>query len=218
MKIIQNKLPFPHVIVEDMYTEEELFHIWKELDFLTYTTKLQGPRATGTAWNMDTNENLKQNLGVHLDDLYSRREISSILQINRKALGDLVWDSLIETDFSFKNLETCNSDSTLISYYEEGDHYKAHRDMSSYTALTWFYKQPKQFDGGDMYFPEYDYTVEIKNNMTLYFLSSVVHQVKPVMMKFQPIVDDFGAMSGNGRYCMSQFLINNYFKPHERPN
>ena len=43
MKIIQNKLPFPHVIVEDMYTEEELFHIWRELDFLTYSNKLCVP-------------------------------------------------------------------------------------------------------------------------------------------------------------------------------
>ena len=216
MKIIQNKLPFPHVIVEDMYTEEELFHIWRELDFLTYSTKMLKPRETGSAFDVETKQDLKQNLGLHLDELYSRRELSSILQINRKALGDLVWDSLIETDFSFKNLETCNSDSTLISYYEEGDYYKPHRDVSSYTALTWFYRQPKQFDGGDMYFPEYNHTIEIRNNMTVYFLSGVMHQVKPVRMKFQPIVDDFGALSGNGRYCMSQFLLNHFFKPHER--
>ena len=212
MKIIQNKLPFPHVIVEDMYTNEELSHIWKELDFLSYSTKLLSPSQTGGATDPDTNKNLKQNLGLLLDDLYIRREISSILQINRKALDDLVWDSLIETDFSFKNIETCNLDNTLISYYEEGDYYNAHKDMSSYTALTWFYKQPKQFYGGDIYFPEYNHTIEIQNNMTLYFMSSLTHLVEPVVMNTKCDIDDYGAMSGNGRYCMTQFLINNPFK------
>ena len=210
MKIIQNKLPFPHVIVEDMYTEGELFHIWRELDFLTYSNKLCVPSDFNSATD-DSNKYLKKNLGVFLDDLYSRREVSSILQINRKALS-VSLRACVETDFSFKNLETCNLDTTLISYYEEGDHYRAHKDMSSYTALTWFFKQPKQFDGGDIHFPEYNHTIEIQNNMTLYFISSLIHLVDPVIMNTRCDIDDYGGMSGNGRYCMSQFLINNPLK------
>ena len=100
MKIIQNKLPFPHVIVEDMYTEEELFHIWRELDFLTYSNKLCAPSDFNSATD-DSNKYLKKNLGVFLDDLYSRREVSSILQINRKALN-VSSRACVETDFSFK--------------------------------------------------------------------------------------------------------------------
>ena len=195
-----------------MYTDEELFHIWKELDFLTYSTKLMRPSDTNSAKDIFSNKDLKQNLGLHLDDLYKRREISSILQINRKALSNTIWRACIESDFSFKNLETCNLDNTLISYYEEGDYYEAHKDMSSYTALTWFYKQPKQFYGGDISFPEYNYTVEIQNNMTLYFMSSLTHLVEPVVMNTKCDIDDYGAMSGNGRYCMTQFLINNPYK------
>ena len=208
MKIIQNKLPFPHVIIEDMYTNEELSHIWRELDFLTYSTKLMSPSLTGSATDADTDENLKRNLGLRLDELYNRREISSILQINRKTLSNLTLRTLIETDFSFKNLETCNLDKTLISYYEDGDYYNAHKDVASYTALTWFYKQPKQFCGGDIHFPEYNHTIEIQNNMTLYFMSSLTHFVDSIMMKTPSNVDDYGALSGNGRYCMTQFLHN----------
>ena len=50
MEIIRElKEPFPHLIVENMYNEEELELIWEELYFLTKPNKLLTPDKFGGA-------------------------------------------------------------------------------------------------------------------------------------------------------------------------
>ena len=61
MRIVKNKLPFPHVIIHDFYTDTELCDIWREIDFLSYPNKLHPPEETNSA--VDDNEiPLKNNL------------------------------------------------------------------------------------------------------------------------------------------------------------
>jgi hypothetical protein len=87
-----------------------------------------------------------------------------------------------------------------MRYYENDSDYLPHRDDSNYTAITFFYKEPKSFEGGELFFPEFDYTFECKNNHVILFPGYVLHGVKKIQMKNNTFC------SGMGRYSMAQFL------------
>ena len=100
----------------------------------------------------------------------------------------------------FFNNFTCNFDTTQISYYEKNDYYGAHTDASILTALTWFYKEPKKFQGGDIFFTDYDLQHSIQNNSTLIFPSCIKHSVSTIEM------GDENLNKRLGRFCMAQFF------------
>lgn len=196
-KIIKNYDPFPYLIVEDMYSDEELLLIWQELDFLSYRNKLRPPEKCGSA--MKDGEYLKNNSGIYLDNIYLDRSISNILSINPKLYSENIMKAFSDICFAYGNIAHTNYDTTLISYYENGGYYKPHRDTAIYTAITWFYKEPKCFSGGDFNFSEYGVKVRIKNNTTILFPSFVEHSVDEIIM------DDNDKNFRKGRYCMAQF-------------
>lgn len=197
--IFRVKDPFPHLKIENFYTENELTGIWQELRFLTYKHKLQPPEMSGTAYDENNNPK-KRNNGLFLDNIYTNRNISNILTINRKIFQEEYLKLYSNLSFGYKNILLANHDSTLISYYEDGDHYKPHHDVCLHTTLTWFFKEPKKFEGGNLFFPKYDYTIEIKNNMLVMFPGFVIHQVLKTKM------ENNKEFSGDGRYCISQFI------------
>lgn len=196
--ITKIKDPFPYLKIENLYTEEELELIGDELIFLNHKSKLEDPESTGSAKDSSDNT-LKENRGLFLDDLYRRRGISNILSVNRKLFNKEYLEAYASLNFGYKSILECNQDATLISYYENGGYYKPHRDTSMHTALTWFFEIPKRFEGGDLFFPEYDEKIEIQQNMTIIFPSFVLHSVEEVKM-------DENLNYGFGRYCMSQFI------------
>jgi hypothetical protein len=197
--IIKNHDPFPFLQVENFYSEEELKLIWQELDFLTDSIKLNPPEETGAAMNRN-HVILKNNSGVFLDEIYKERKISNILNANRKIFSLEILDSFSELSFGYECIKHTNDDRTLISYYENNSYYKPHIDNAIYTAVTWFFKEPKCFVGGDFYFSDYDHKIEIKNNMTVIFPSFVRHSVDEVSL-------DENSPIGSGRYSMTQFMF-----------
>jgi len=197
--IIKNYNPFPFLEIENMYNENELKLIWQELDFLTHPIKLNSPEETGSATN-NNNIILKNNSGVFLEEIYTKREISNILSINRKLFSPEIIDSFSDLSFGYQGIKHTNEDRTLISYYENNSYYKPHTDNAIYTTITWFFKEPKCFIGGDFHFSDYDYKIKIKNNMTIIFPSFVNHSVDDVFC-------DNNTFIGNGRYSMSQFIF-----------
>jgi hypothetical protein len=196
--IHQIKNPFPFLQIENLYDENELKLIWQELDFLNCPNKLQLPEKTGTALN-EENIPIKKNKGLFLDEIYSKREISNILTLNRKLFNSEIKDAFSELSFGYQSIKCTNSDSTLISYYENADYYRPHRDTALYTAVTWFFKEPKAFIGGDFYFSDYNMKIEIQNNMMILFPSFVEHSVDEIILKNK-------SLSGYGRYAMTQFI------------
>lgn len=195
--ITKIKDPFPYLKIENLYTEEELELIADELIFLNHKSKLEDPETTGTA--RFSGDILKENRGLFLDDLYKRREISNILSINRKIFKKEYLEAYASLSFGYKSILECDVDTTLISYYENGGYYKPHKDNAVHTALTWFFETPKMFEGGDLFFPEYNEKIEIQQNMAIIFPSFVLHSVDEVKM-------DENIPKGFGRYCMSQFI------------
>ena len=196
--IHQIRNPFPFLQIENLYDEDELKLIWQELDFLNYPNKLKIPEKTGTALNEESLP-LKKNKGLFLDTIYSERELSNILIVNRRLFDSQILDIFSELSFGYQSIKHTNDDSTLISYYENADYYKPHEDTAMYTAVTWFFKEPKAFIGGDFYFSDYNVKIEVQNNMMVLFPSFVKHSVDEIILKNK-------SLSGYGRYAMTQFV------------
>lgn len=142
----------------------------------------------------------KKNASVFLDNVYSDRRLSDILVNNRKIFFPSVVSKLINLHPFFNYIPQCNNDCTLLSYYDHDNRYEEHRDTSIITVLTWFYEEPKKFEGGE-FVVEKDFTIECKANRTVFMPSYMLHAVTPVIPK-KP-------NKGLGRYTMTQF-INSY--------
>ena len=202
MKLISQQDPFPHLIVDDIYSEDELKLIWQELDFLCHSEKWNPPEKTGTATDCQKKP-MKNNFGLFLDGedgIYKDRKISSILSVNRKVLDKEILGEYVKLSFGYQTSLQSNRDTTLVSYYEDSHYYKRHNDNAILTALTWFYKEPKMFFGGDLIFSDYNkFTIPLKNNRAVLFPSFLFHEVEEICMpEHKP---------GYGRYCMAQFFM-----------
>jgi hypothetical protein len=185
----------PYLKIENFYNEIELSLIWDELKFLTHSNKLETPNNTG-----QLNPTMKHNNGLFLDTIYTERKFSNILKVNRKIFSVDNMKKYADLHFMNRIIFTLNSDTTLLSYYENSGYYKSHSDTAVITILTWLFKEPKQFEGGNLIFTDFDETIEIKNNTVIMFPSHAKHEVTSIKMESK---DKF---SGNGRYCISQFL------------
>lgn len=195
MQVTLCKDPFEYILIDNTYTNEELEMIFLELDFWTKSKKLMGPEHTGSARNPDGTPK-KNNKGVFLDGVYADRSYSSILSLNRKIYGIQLDQPSVMLNF----LKHSNHDTTLVSYYENSSYYKSHKDSSVITVLTYLYKEPKAFTGGDLILSEYGYAFEPWNNRTYIIPGVVDHEVTEIKMN----PEDCG--KGLGRYCISNFV------------
>jgi hypothetical protein len=204
MNLIYYESPVPHIIIEDYYSAEELNNVWKELDFLTSVETLMPPSKTASATDKEGFFS-KKNSGVFLDVLFSNnRESSYILKYGRKMFSPEMRDTVSPMHFVFNYLNTARVDHTLVSYYQNSDYYLPHWDISTLSTCTWLFKEPKKFNGGDFNFSDYNYKIQIKNNMTVLFPSTISHSVDEITM----IDSNDIPFSGNGRYVISNFIYN----------
>ena len=195
MKFTIHKDPLPFLYIEEIFSKEELSPIYNELDFIL--PKLLLPKDTQSAVDREGNYS-KKNTGIFLDDMYSNRKFSNILSINRKLYNEDIVNAAIECAPAYGILRTVGLDSTLISYYEKSDYYKPHFDTSALTIVVWFFKQPKNFTGGEFKFTNYDINIPIKNNSGVVFFSSYLHEVSST-----ELIDS--TVPGSGRFSMSLF-------------
>jgi len=190
---------FGYTVVDDFYTNRELEELWKELEYFTSPNRLFSPDMTFSATG--DGELLKNNKSVPLDSIYqNNRRMSDILRLNRKLFDNTIFDDFSNLHPYNTCIKECSLDYTLLSYYENGDYYQSHKDLAQFTALTWIYKEPKMFSGGEFSFPEDDIHLETKNNRMILFPSWVSHKVSEVIME-QDV-----EFSSNGRYCITQFM------------
>ncbi len=190
------------LVVKNLYTEEELFLIQKELEFLWCSLNFKRDKTyLGTAALSDGTL-LAERQGLWLDYFYKDRDSSIILRLNRKPFRDAViretFAKLNPYHYHYLKLD---ADGTLMQYYENSDYYKSHTDHAVFSLVTWFYKEPKKFTGGNFRFTDLDINIEIENNMCIIFPSILWHEVEEVKMlevdKFNPL----------GRFSMTQFVV-----------
>jgi Rps23 Pro-64 3,4-dihydroxylase Tpa1-like proline 4-hydroxylase len=196
MEICNSAKKFPYLKVRNFFNPEELRLVWQELDFLTHFDKMNPPSQTG-----QKDPHMKNNVGVFLEQVYVDRKYSNILRLNRKLFSDVIISSYESLHYTHRYLGACNSDSTLVSYYENSGYYKSHMDLSVVTSIIWLYKEPKRFEGGDLIFTNFEETVNVENNMMIMFPSCVHHEVTSIEM---PI--DVVPYTGYGRYALTNFV------------
>tara|TARA_B100001057_G_scaffold86264_1_gene82121 strand:- start:3446 stop:4066 length:621 start_codon:yes stop_codon:yes gene_type:complete len=191
-----NENPFPHVIIENFYNEDELKLIWQELDFLTHPNKLVPAKDYGGVVGA-TNA-----LALQLDSLYGEnREVSNILKVNRKLFDTELSDMISGLGGSFTIYDRSNDDITKVRYYHDEEYYEPHTDYTMhFLAFSYFYREPKKFTGGNLVFPKYDYEFKCNNNSTIIMPGWVEHSVSEVSIENSDYYD------GWGRYAVTSFI------------
>lgn len=196
---------FSFIIFENVYDQESLDLIWQEADFLCHSHKLQNPETTGSALD-EYGRPKKLNKGIWLSNLYNS-DVSNYLKLYRNIVNVMNdnREEFVKNDINLKLFFHCNSDGTLLSYYENGDYYDSHHDISCYTLVYWLFKEPKRFQGGDLIFTEIDSRISVKNNMAVLFPSWIDHKVEEIVMP-----GNIKKFKSNGRFCFTTFFSIGY--------
>ena len=189
--------PFPHLIYHNFYDDSELKLIWEELDFYTKPNKL---------FDVEDYQGVvgyTKAKAIHLDSVYigKNRKISNILDISRKVFDEQVIKPFSDLNESCSFASSSNYDVTKVRYYHNGDYYKPHTDLAyQFLAFSYFYKEPKKYSGGELFFPKHEYEYSCENNSMIIFPGWVEHGVKEVS------IDNSDYYDGYGRYCISNFF------------
>ena len=190
--------PFPHLIVDNFYDDEELELIWEELKFYTKPGKLLEAKDFGGVVEKTNHRALQ------LDVIYDGyRDLSNILTVNRKLFTSKILDVFAEIHESCWIAPMCDYDITKVRYYHDKEYYEAHTDKSfQFLAFSYFYKEPKKFTGGELFFPKHNYELTCENNSIIILPGWVKHGVKEVK------IEDSNYYDGWGRYSITSFFTN----------
>jgi Rps23 Pro-64 3,4-dihydroxylase Tpa1-like proline 4-hydroxylase len=177
MKFTYCTAPFEHLIIDDFFTEEELVRVWREIDFLA--PKLAPPAKTYTSTDKN-GTHLKAGSGLMLDEVYAQRGASDILQINRKLFSPEVLNAFASLHPAYAHCHMCDLDNTLLNCYRNGDYYNSHTDKALFSTVTFMFREPRAFEGGDFVFTDYAHTVETVPNRVVMFPGCISHEVTPL--------------------------------------
>ncbi len=196
MNIHVNTDPFPFLIIEDLYTEDELTLIWQELDYYQSNSYILNAN-TNPSLSEDGKARTKKQ-GNFVDNVFQKREYSNILCLSRK----LFQPGLIVNSDHIKEWKYLRPDidHSLLSYYDDGAYYLPHHDNTVVSIISWLWKEPKRFEGGDFVFEDYKLTINCKHNSAVAFPGTTLHGVTPITM------EDQYKDEGLGRYSLSHFL------------
>jgi hypothetical protein len=179
-----------YVVVDDLYSHEEVVEIKAEVQRLLPHLQRATPRDTATDDNGDVKNKGKK---LYLDTYYSDRNESDILRINRKLFCKELLDKATELNQFFAALDSCNRDYTLINQYSSDENYASHRDGSVLSAITFF--GLGEFTGGGLEFPEVNVLVPFRENRTVIFAGCTPHAAEKII-----------AEPGVSRISMVQFI------------
>jgi len=190
--------PFPHLIVDNFYGDEELELIWEELKFYTKPGKLLEAKDFGGVVDKTNHRALQ------LDVIYDGyRDLSNILTVNRKLFTSGILDVFAKIHESCWIAPMSDYDITKVRYYHNKEYYEGHTDKSfQFLAFSYFYKEPKKFTGGELFFPRHNYELTCENNSIIILPGWVKHGVKEVK------IDDSNYYDGWGRYAITSFFTN----------
>ena len=177
----------------------EILHAEVDGDASLYEVKLlepilEEPTGTGTAVDREGTI-LKDNKGVYIDKVHL--PIYAKCSPTAKIMDEFInsaKENIYTPNSMLTYLYTMQGYNILFSAYKDGDYYKPHRDECKLTVLFWFGE--KNFDGGDLYLPAFDYTIPYGPNKIFMFPSCYAHEVTPISTDQKGFV----------RYCASAFI------------
>jgi Rps23 Pro-64 3,4-dihydroxylase Tpa1-like proline 4-hydroxylase len=187
------------IVIDNWYSKEEYTQVLRECQFCA--DYLNDPVTSGSATK--NGEVLKKNKAMFIGELFSSFNKSFIAKHSFKKYEESFISSCISIDPLYYYLENTNQHDLLISYYEESDYYKAHRDNGVLTMLTWIYEDPKAFNGGNLILKDSNDNVveeiECISNRTVIFPPFMLHEVSPISMEEKDLNQK------KGRFTISHF-------------
>jgi hypothetical protein len=193
------------VVIDNFYSEEQLKEIMIELKWLTKPAIMQDPSSLDSAVDLQTRIPLTSKRGVFLETIFINWMNSALVSYPMQNFTKSdVKAKLLEFNSLFKIIYHCDSRTHLLSYYENSDYYKPHKDSSVFTVLNYFFTEPKKFDGGNirLFSDTSDKTadIELRNNRIILIPGATKHEVTEITSKLN------NSFSGDGRYCNAIFL------------
>tara|TARA_R100001509_G_scaffold157259_1_gene121215 strand:- start:364 stop:939 length:576 start_codon:yes stop_codon:yes gene_type:complete len=180
------KYPFYHTIIYNYFEDIEIQKIVNEIDNIEYQ-KLDDRHHTQL-------KNKAGSVPICLDNVYSDRRDDSQVLFSISNIINLKLEQYVDKNPFLGYLPMTNTDLTYVQKYRNGSHYFAHSDTS---VLTFLYPiHLKEFDGGQLYFTDHDYTPRLEHNSILIFPSYKTHKLKEIKSKH----DGFVRYSINQRF------------------
>ena len=196
MKIEFVEKPFEHFLLKDIFNEQELEVVTKEIKTIGESAFSKNSEILNSnKINQDVNRT-----GFWLTNVYKDfRRYSNIYKIcASKLYGEEALDYFYSVSILGKYIKWSTSDDILITKYQNQDYYERHHDRSSATALIHIWNKDFSFEGGDLLFPEYNYTYKVKNNFGIIFPGCVKHEVNKITCNDN--------RPGSGRFCITNFI------------
>ena len=183
--------PFEHILIKESYDHNQLSNVHDELD--TLFPLLKGPQYTMSAEEKD-GQYKKKNKGIFLD-----YEMQPYCDIGKESVIVQYRNSFFDVIVNNYKYEKSNYElKSLVSYYGDGDRYRSHVDHAIYTIVTFLCKDNTKFSGGQLFFPEYNWSIDPIDNVTIIFTSRTYHEVLPVKSS-----DD---LNRYGRFSITSFF------------
>jgi hypothetical protein len=173
MKIQYKDNPFFHIIIDEVFSKSVLPLIYEEISLLK--NDLKSPDFTGSASNIYS-DNFKKNKGIFLNQ-YEKFDSLKI---------PFHMDNLIRKVREIKNWKnrtfhrmytSVEWGDELLNCYIDKDYYLPHIDEGLFSMITFLYKNCKNYTGGDLFFPEYNYLHKCEDNQSIIFFSKELHGV-----------------------------------------
>jgi hypothetical protein len=193
------------VVIDNFYSEEQLKEIMLELKWLTKPSIMMDHNRLSSAVDEYTLKPLTSKKGVFLETIFKDWMHSALISYPMENFTKSdVKAKLLEFNSLFKIIYHCDSRTHLLSYYENSDYYKPHKDGTVFTVLNYFFTEPKKFDGGNIRLfsdtSDKIADIEIKHNRIILIPGATRHEVTKLTSKLN------NSFSGDGRYCNAVFL------------
>lgn len=209
LEIVKLDKQFSFVKIHNFLNNLDYDAVWEELEFLLYKFKFKTALETGVAKHNGEAKSNKH--GIWLNEIYRDNNTSNYLPCKFNWITTENIEKLIDSSFLWRHLDCISPllSSTLLNYYEDGEFYHSHDDRSRYTQIYYTFKKPKKFTGGELVLNDFDYKINIEDNMLVVFPSVFLHEVLPVNLK-ECTPNNTQKVSGFGRFAITTFLeINN---------
>lgn len=195
------------LIIDNWYNEDEMKKVFTELDYYMNNGLDNLIRSEN---DKSSAKDEKGNSKVKSYRFYIKRDKYSVLYKYNRKYAHNEFINMLENETIFGGY-MCNThcNSMMVNYYENDKYYKSHRDVSVVTQVTWLYREPKMFDGGDLILTDMDEKIECKNNRTIFFPGHYNHEVTEVIMKDE-WEREYKEKEYYGRFSIANFFYANY--------
>ena len=193
------------LIIDNWYSNDELKKVFVEMDYymnLGLDNLIRSEKDKSSARDYNGESKVKSYRFYVEPNIYSALYKYSYKYVFEEFKNMLQNETLFGGYFS-----NTRSNSIMVNYYENDKYYKSHKDVSVITQLTWIYREPKMFTGGDLILTDMDETIECKNNRTIFFPGHYFHEVTEVKMKDE-WEREYKDKNYYGRFSIANFFQN----------